>query len=201
MHPNSQIDPDLLLGALHKAFKRHDMLALLQAARFVRLEGISMPAWCLDTYEEVLSGILNGAKGTPGKGNRVFGNFRKDYIRTVRASAYLYVMAWKANPHSYPDMPQRVIQKWFDGKIQWSPEGYMEASRYAQEALKGRKPYLCNARTIRNAATGMDLPIRWGRWEVEESLGLRGEGCIFGPPPGRPPKHILEFLQEYTDKG
>ena len=189
-----------VLLALKDAYSRGDVLALLQAIRYCQAGLATIPDWAAEPIQTIFGSILTDtAQGSVGKGNKPFGSYTKMFRRTVQASAYLYVREWQKDPRTYKNMPRTIIEKWFDKSITWSPTGYLEAARYANNALKG-SPFQGQSNTIRKAATSMNLPVAWGRWEVEADLGLRGQRSLFGAPSGDVPDHITKLLKDFSAK-
>lgn len=193
-------DPVLHLEALHKAFLAGDIVALFQAVSYAQQEKIETPFWAIQPLEDTLIGVLTKRRGVIGKGNSAFGQLHKNLIRTVRASAFLYVRAWQKDPHRYQDLPIETFDMWCKEPLLW--QSYKEAIDAARLASWGTHDtdYRAKASTVRRAANSFPEPIRWGRSEAETKLGLRGPSGIFGPQPERLPSHIQSLLSKRKPK-
>lgn len=188
------------LAALHKAYSSGDIIAILQATNYSQQQDIALPPWAINPLEETLLGVVTLKRGVKGRGNSAFGDLRKALIRTVRASAYSYVRAWQKNPHRYRDLPTQTFGSWYSDELFWQVNRKsIDAARLASTSLHGTE-FVANASTLRRAAYGFPAPIRWGRKEAEERLGLRGPSGIFGPPPGQPPAHVQSLLSKRSRK-
>ena len=190
-----------IVSQLKEAYDRGDVLALLQVMRCARDGLCEMPNWAIEPLEAGLLPIITGEKlGRRGRGNKPFGDLLKSYKRTVRASTYHYIRAWQVNPHRYADMPRHTIEAWFADPEVRTWKGYLDAARLANNALKGTD-FRGQSPTIYKASIGTQPPVHWRRREVEVTLGLRGEGRLFGPPPGEPPQHVLDVLASHPATG
>ncbi len=192
------VDPIKYLDALKQAYHGGDPLALLQAIRYAQEGSEALPAWVLEPTFEILSDIMTKPLlGTKGKGNAPYGWLKKKFIRAIRASAFYGVRAWQKNPHYYIDMPRGAILLWYQEDYLWQEwKRSSDAARLAATGLHSTE-YRANAATLRKAAYGMPLPVRFGRHAVEEELGLRGATGAFGPPPGEPPNHVKRLLSKH----
>ena len=168
------------LERLFTAYAAGDLLALFQAFYFARERQLPLPNWVAEPLEDTVLGALTSRRGRPGRGNSSFGDLRKAYIRTIRASAYHYVRAWQRDPHLYSDLPNRTLDDWYAGYSTWSSNrGYSDAARLAATGLRGTE-FQANASTVRKAANRFPTPVRWGRALVEKRFQLRGPKGVFG---------------------
>lgn len=182
-------------------YKSGDVLALFQAVQYAREASVNLPNWAVEPLEETyLDALLDRKPGRKGKGNSAFGDLKRAYKRSVRASAYFYVRAWQKDPHKWEDLPVSTMERWFADKTNWLQNRTApDARRLASEGLIGTD-HTTFASTIRKAAAGMRPPIRWGRRDVEEGLGLRGPGCVFGRPTIEKSPHVLKLLETRAPK-
>ncbi len=194
-------DPNAHLEALHTAFVAGDLIALFQAIEYAQVQNMTCPSWVAKPLENTLIGVVTKKSGSAGKGNSAFGDLQKSYVRTVRASAYHYIRAWQKDPHRYHDLPRRTFEAWCASDISWHAfRKAINASRLVSTSLDGTV-FDAKASTLQRTANKFPTPIRWGRAEAEEKLGLRGPSGIFGPPPCHElPPHIQTLLAKRIPK-
>lgn len=193
-------DPVAHLALLEQAFAAGDIIAVFQAVDFCRTAFLPTPEWALYPYEETLIGALQRKTGTLGKGNSAFGALRKSFVRTVRASAFLYVRAWQKDPRRYHDLPSNMFEFWFDEEFFWqSNRKAVDAARLAANGLKG-SGFQSQSSTIRRSANCFLFPVLWGRREAEAKLGLRDTNGVFGEVPSRFPPHVQKLIDKWDAK-
>ncbi len=193
-------DPTGHLARLREAYSAGDIVALFQALSYSQQQKIETPSWVLQPLGETMIGVLQKKSGVKGKGNSAFGNLRKAFVRSVRASAYHYIRAWQRDPHRYHDLPLQTYLHWEIEPLLWqSHRKAIDAARLASTSLHGTE-YVANASTVRKAANCFPEPVRWGREDAELQLGLRGPLGVFGPQPSLIKPHIKTLLSKRVPK-
>ncbi|MEO0893329.1 MAG: hypothetical protein AAFY35_12095 [Pseudomonadota bacterium] len=188
------------LMALQQAYLAGDIIAVFQAFDYCCEQGLPLPTWAQRPYEQTLIGTLQRKSGTLGKGNSAFGNLRKMFVRSVRASAYLYVRAWQKDPRGFYNLPSGTLKKWLENEYYWQHHKKADdAARLAGDGLKGTG-FQAQSSTIRRSANRFPQPIPWGRHEAEAKLGLRNANGVFAQLPPRLPHHAQQLLEKWDAK-
>lgn len=191
-------DPHEHLDDLRIAYQGGDPFALLQVVRFSQRGIVALPIWAVESLQGILSDIMTGPLvGTKGRGNAAFGAIRKGYIRSVRARTYRGVRAWQKNPHNYFDLPRAAILDWYKEPKMWSQyTSYSDAESIAERGLRGTA-FQARPATVRKAAYQMPMPVKFGRYDLELALGLRGPTGLLGPPTDELPANVKLFLKKH----